>query len=168
MFEQDEPQQVVCIQPCKMPSTIGESSMDLQHSYNCTTITENCEAPLNIKQGGQSTCRLKINIAAHNVAVVGWLNTLANYLPKISTTNTASSLIPLLHMCHWELKGLTKVFMTTLNSFQIHDLQSAKICHLDCLFRITMPYNFITESAIKKRSMSIPLFTVCDQFSMVY
>jgi len=85
--------------------------------------------------------RLKIIIAAHAVVVVGWLNMPANYSSKISTAKTASSLIPLSQMCHCELKGWTEAFMASLNSLQINSLQSAKVHHLDCLFRTTTPYN---------------------------
>jgi len=60
------------------------------------------------------------------------------------------SLIPLSQYCHCELKSWTEAFMASLNSLQINNLQSAKVHHLDCLFRTTTPYNFVTESAIKR------------------
>jgi len=53
-----------------------------------------------------------------------------------------------------------KVFMAILNSFQMNNPYRVKICCLDCLFRATPPYKFITDSANKKRATPSPFLTI--------
>ena len=63
-------------------------------------------------------------------------------------------LVSQIHQC--KLQGLTKTFMAMFNSLQMNDPLSAKIHHLDFLFRPTALYNFITQSAIKERLYPAP------------
>ena len=77
-------------------------------------------------------------------------------LIKILQCKDYRSLNPLSQMHQWKLQGLTKAFMAMFNSLQTNDPLSEKIHHLDCLIRPTAPYNFITQSAIKKRLYPAP------------
>ena len=91
-------------------------------------------------------------------------------LIKILQCKDYRSLNPLSQMHHCKLQGLTKAFMATFNSLQTNDPLSLKIHHLDCLFRPTALYKFITQSAIKKKKLRIssPFYTVWAYFNTVY
>ena len=50
----------------------------------------------------------------------------------------------------------------TFYGYTKHPPNEQPVEHLDCLFRTTASYNFITESTIKNRATSDPFYTVCS------
>ena len=105
-----------------------------------------------------STCRLKIISSSHcsHCKLVKYPSQLLTKTLQCKDYRSLNPLVSQMHQC--KLQGLTKTFMAVFNSLQTNDPLSEKIHHLDCLIRPTAlhMYNFITQSAIKKRLYPAP------------